>query len=115
MGSLSSANAKTSVPAFQPDEELHRRRIAEWSIQVMQGKLNNTGSFTLTNGVTSTTVTDARVGINSFIGFTPTTANAASEMGAGTMYLSTRGDSLFVITHANSASVDRTFAYCVLG
>lgn len=115
MGSLVSANAKTNIPAFQPEEDQHRRRIAEWSVQVMQGKLNNVGSVTLTTGVTSTTVVDARVGINSFIGFTPTTANAASEGGAGTMYLSTRGEGLFVVTHANSASADRTFQYCVLG
>lgn len=115
MGSLASANAKTSVPAFQPDESSHRQRIAEWSIQVMQGKLNNTGSVTLTAGVTSTSVADARVGINSFIGFMPKTANACSETGAGTMFVSTVGAEFFVITHANSASVDRTFGYCVLG
>lgn len=115
MGSLVSANAKSSIPAFQPEEDLHRRRIAEWSIQVMQGKLNNVGSVTLGAGVASTSVTDARVGINSFIGFMPTTANAASETGAGTMYVSTRGDGYFVITHANGASADRTFGYCVLG
>lgn len=110
-----SANARTSVPVFEPDDVQHRIRISNWAIQAAQGKLNNTGSVTLSAGVVSTSVSDARVGINSFIGFTPTTANAASEVGAGTMYLSTRGDSFFVITHANAASVDRTFAYCILG
>lgn len=113
MGSLVSANAKTNIPAFQPEEDQHRRRIAEWSVQVMQGKLNNIGSVTLAPGATSTTVVDARVGINSFIGFMPTTANAASA--GSSIYVATFGDGLFVVTHANSASVDKTFRYCVLG
>lgn len=110
-----SANARTSVPTFEPDDTQHRLRISQWAIQVMQGKLNNTGSCTLTNGVTSTSVVDARSGINSFIGFTPTTANAASETGAGTMYLKNRAEGVFTVKHANSASVDRTFVYCILG
>lgn len=110
-----SANARTSVPVFEPDDVQHRIRLSNWAIQAAQGKLNNTGSVTLSAGVASTSVSDARVGINSFIGFTPTTANAASETGAGTMFLSTRGDGFFVITHANNATADRTFAYCILG
>jgi|SRR5882672_3717100 len=113
MGSLASAQVKTSVPTFQVDDTEHRRRISEWAIQVMQGKLNNVGSVTLTTGITNTTVTDARVGINSFIGFTSTTSSGAVEV--ATMHLSSRGDGQFVVTHSNSAIADRTFIYCVLG
>lgn len=112
---LSAGSAKSSVPFYQPDEDQHRRRIAEWANQVMGGKLNNVGTCTLTGGVASTSVVDARVGVNSFIGFTPTTANAASELGAGTMYLKSTMKGVFTIKHANSASADRTFDFCILG
>lgn len=108
-----SANARTSIPVFEPDDTQHRIRIGSWAVQVMQGKLNNTGSVTLTALATSTTVVDARAGINSFIGFTPLTSSGAVEI--ATMYLSTRGDGQFIITHSNSVIADRTFVYCVLG
>lgn len=107
------ANARTSVPVFEPDDVQHRIRLSNWAIQAAQGKLNNTGSVTLATVATSTTVVDARAGINSFIGFTPVTSSGAVEV--ATMYLSTRGDGLFVITHSNSVIADRTFVYCVLG
>lgn len=113
MGSIASTQNKSSIPAYQPDENEHRQQIARWAIQVMQGKLNNYGSVTLTPGAGTTTVTDARVGINSFIGFMPTTANAASA--GPSMYVASRTDSQFIITHSNTGSVDKTFVYCVLG
>lgn len=86
-----------------------------WMRDVFQGKLMNTGSVTLTANVASTTVTDARAGLQSFIGFMPQTANAAAEIGAGTMYVATQGKQTFTITHANNAQTDRTFRYCLLG
>jgi hypothetical protein len=44
---------------------------------------------------------------------TPTTANAASAIAA--TYISTITNGSFIITHASSASVDRTFRYALLG
>ena len=110
-----SAGTRQALPPFLLDEREHRRQIAAWMREVHQGKLANTGSVTLTANVASTTVTDARAGAVSFIGFMPRTANAAAELGAGTMYVATQGKQTFTITHANNAQTDRTFRYCLLG
>jgi len=86
---------------------------------VMQGKTNNTGTVTLTASSATTTVTEAsnRIGEETVILFMPTTANAATEFGAGSMYVSSRSvaNNTFTITHANNAQVDRTFYYVLVG
>lgn len=82
---------------------------------LVDGKINAAGEVTLSASTASTTVTDYRVGSESVIVFTPTTANAAAEQGAGTMYLSARSKQSFTITHANNAQTDRTFIYLVIG
>ena len=43
------------------------------------------------------------------------TANAAAEVGAGTIYVSAKAQGSFTVTHANSATADRTFAYRIGG
>jgi len=84
--------------------------------QILVGRLNVVGTVTLTANVATTTVLDTRVGNDSAIPFMPTTANAAAEIGAGTMYVSTRtAGTSFVITHANNAQTDRIFVYCIIG
>jgi hypothetical protein len=90
-----------------------KRLAAAWILEANQGHLQNTGFVTLTANATSTTVVDARAGVNSFIGFMPRTANAASA--GPTLYVATQGKQTFTITHANSASVDKTFTYTILG
>lgn len=112
----SSATNRVSVPSgFVTDDAEFKRMTASWMLEANQGHLANTGTVTLTALVASTTVADARAGANSFIGFMPTTANAAAEIGAGTMYVSTQGKQQFIITHAVGAAVDRTFRYAILG
>lgn len=111
-----SAGSRVSiVPGFLSNDPEWKRGIATWAMEVNQGHLNNTGSITLTANVASTTVTDARAGANSFIGFMPQTVNAAAEIGAGTLYVATQGKQTFTITHANNAQADRTFRYTILG
>lgn len=107
-----SANAQTSVPSFEPDETKHRRRIAAWAGEVMQGHINATGSVTLAANTVSTVVSDARVGINSVPVLQPATANALSA--APTVWVSTIGKQTFTITHANTSATDKTFRYVVL-
>lgn len=92
----------------------------EWSAKlaravnnILKGKTNNTGSVTLTANAASTTVTDPRVGYNSVVTLSPTTANAASAV--ATTYIATYGDGTFTITHVNDAQVDKTFKYIVTG
>lgn len=110
-----SAGTRTVPPLWNPNESEHRRQIASWVIQAHQGKISNTGTVTLTANAQSTTVADARAGIVSFVGFMPLTLNAASEVAAGTMFVSTQGNEFFVITHASAASADRNFRYALLG
>lgn len=100
-----------------------------WSAQsvvtrIMNGKTNNTGSVTLTenSATTSVTVAYGTIGIDTVILFMPTTANAATEFGAGSMYVSARSvstspstSSTFTLTHVNNAQTDRTFKYILVG
>lgn len=80
-----------------------------------QGHLGNIGNVTLTTSTAATSVTDFRVGQFSFISFMPTTANAAVELAAGTMFVSSRSAEGFTITHASTTTADRAFVYCILG
>ena len=91
--------------------------IADVVNRIMDGKTNNTGDVTLTASSATSTVTDHRVGVDSVILFMPTTASAATEFAAGTMYVSSRSipNRTFTITHVNSATADRTFRYVVIG
>lgn len=95
-----------------------REQLVRLSVQVdqiMNGKHRAIGAVTLTAAAATTTVTDARVGGNSKITYSPTTANASAEIGAGTIYVSAKNEGSFVVTHANNAQADRTFDYTISG
>ena len=63
------------LPPFGGDQ----RAVAEIVNNIMDGKTNNTGSVTLANsGATSTTITDARIGVDSVILLMPTDDISAS-------------------------------------
>lgn len=85
--------------------------------QVLAGKLNATADVTLTASVATTVVRDPRIGVNSWLGFDPLTANAATEKAAGTMYVlsANRITGQATITHANNAQTDRSFKLLVIG
>lgn len=84
---------------------------------MLTGKLNATGSITLTANSATTTLTDARLGIDSFIDFDPMTAHAAADRAAGEPYVLTanRTNGVFTLTHSNTADTDRTFKYLIIG
>jgi LDH2 family malate/lactate/ureidoglycolate dehydrogenase len=107
------------APENMPEVMEWCRRIARVVNQAMQGKANNTGTVTLTANSATTTVTEApnRIGDATVILFMPTTANAATEFGAGSLYVSARSvaNNTFTITHANNAQNDRTFNYVLVG
>ena len=90
------------------------RDVSDVVNNILAGKQNNTDSVTLTNSATSTAVTDYRVGPTSVILFMPTTADGASELAAGGMYVSARAENTFTITHA-SATTPRSYDYVVVG
>jgi len=84
----------------------------------LQGKVTSFGTVTLATSATSTTVTNQLVGDNSVILLFPQTANAAAEIGNGTIYAKPADYAVgasFKLTHANNSQADRTFGYVILG
>jgi uroporphyrinogen-III synthase len=107
------------VPEYHSDHPNLLRSIIRIIRNMMQGKTNNTDTVTLTANSATTTVTLAagRLSNDTVIVFMPTTANAATEFGAGSLYVSAKNvdSNTFTITHANNAQNDRTFSYALIG
>jgi hypothetical protein len=80
-----------------------------------EGRSNAKGQFTCTTGAASTVVTAPNCGLESEIFLFPRHANAASELGAGTIYVSAVAQGAFTVTHANNATANRTFSYAIVG
>ena len=91
------------------------RLVAEVVNGLMAGKDNATGDITLTANQATTTLTDRRIGPDSVLLFMPKTANAAAEIGNGTLYVSATGKETATVTHANNAQSDRTYKFVVRG
>ena len=83
--------------------------------QLAAGRSNAVGTVTLTVSAATTTVSDNNCAAGSVPILIPTTANAATEIGNGTMYISAVANKSFTITHANSATTGRTFLYALHG
>ena len=98
-----------------PSEATNPRQISQVVNNILDGKVNSTGSFTCATSAASTVVTDFRAGKQSIILFMPTTANAATEVGNGTIFVSARNKQSFTVTHANNSQADRSFGYAILG
>lgn len=98
------------------DWMLHARNTIN---NCLNGKTNNTGAVTLATSTATTVVTLAkgRLGPNTVILFEPTTANAAAEIGAGTMWVSTKDplNNQFMITNASNTQNNRTFNFILVG
>jgi len=73
------------------------------------------GEVTLDTNQATTSVSNAAMRSTKKVVLIPTTANAAAELGAGGLYISDKSDGSFTITHANSATTERTFDYLILG
>ena len=91
--------------------------------QLGAGRSNAVGSVTLATGSATTTVSVANGAITqsgliapgSVPILIPTTANAATEFGAGTWYISAVAKDSFTITHTNSGTTGRTFLWAIVG
>lgn len=83
--------------------------------QLAAGRSNAVGCVTLATASATTTVTTANCAPGSTPILVPASANAAAEVGNGTMYVSSVASGSFTITHANSATTGRTFLYAILG
>lgn len=106
-------NQFPQVPLSIPDTGQHLRLVSTSLNNTINGKLNSTGSITLTASATSTTLTDARIGGNSVILFMPTTANARTALSS--LYVSARANGSATLTHASSTNADQNLSYCVIG
>lgn len=77
--------------------------------ELAAGASNSLDEITLSAGATATLVTDRRATPDSHIALCPLTANAAAAI--PTTYVSSRTQGAFTLSHANAATVDRTFSY----
>lgn len=102
-----------SAPEAWANEVEHRRKLARTANLALAGKLNAVIQVTLTPNSTTTTVTDKRIGANTFVGFQATTADAAAAL-AG-LYVSSQNNGTATLTHASASSVDRTFNVLLIG
>jgi hypothetical protein len=93
------------------DANLERMRVTVNESQ--RGRLNATGTVTLTANAASTTVTDPEFTAEMVPVLMATTANGAAAI--ATTYVSARTNGTFTLTHANNAQTDRTFLYIRIG
>lgn len=100
---------------FPATNEKDTSRIVQAIRDLFQGRSNAMGSFTCALNEATTTVVHPNVGLESTIHLSPRHANAAAEIGAGTIYISAVGRGSFTVTHANSATANRTFQYAIVG
>jgi hypothetical protein len=102
-------------PAEAYDTPGFKRRLFEVLELLLNGRTRNQGSITLDASVTTTAVDNPNFESHQTVVFSPLTANAAAEIGAGGMYVSSRTTGQFTITHANNAQTDRNFEYVFVG
>jgi hypothetical protein len=104
------------MTAFVPSiTETDLKRIVLSIQQLASGRSNAVGSVTLATSASSTTVTDGNCSVGSTPLLTPVTANAAVEVGNGTLYVSAVANGSFTLVHANSTTTGRTFLYALVG
>jgi hypothetical protein len=89
------------------------RDVAEIVNNAMNGKTNNSGTFTLATSVTETTVSNERAGFDSIIVLSPRTENAATE--SDHTYIKTKAKGSFIIGHRNTSHTDVTYDYIIVG
>lgn len=102
-----------AVPLFSNNPADHRRRIAEAVNGMMGGKINATASVTLNASATTTTITDARIGADTYIELSPLTASAATAKPS--VYVSAQQTGQATLTHASNAAADQTFRALLIG
>lgn len=103
------------LPELTTNDPNHVRRITEMANRMNRGGINVTKDLTLTANAASTTLTDARISAQSFIGLQPITANAATALATTYVAAATQIKGSAVITHANNSQTDRTFRVLIIG
>lgn len=95
--------------------ETDPKKIVRAIQQLASGRSNAVGRVTLATGAASTVVTDNNCAAGSVPVLVPATANAAAEVGNGTLFVSAVADGSFTIAHANAATAGRSFLYVLIG
>ena len=91
------------------------RRLSICVNEILHGGQNNVLDITLAANVTSTTVTDNRIGGSTRPNLQATSASAATEAASGNLWVATPTQYNVVIHHSNTAATDRTFSLTLGG
>lgn len=97
-----------TLPVFGADN----RVISEVVRGIMDGKTNNTGSFTTTQNTTSSILYDERIGYDSVILFSPINDKGASELAS--LYVNSTNQGSATIHHGRH-NFDCKYKYIVVG
>ena len=87
--------------------------IVDSLIEVIKGRQNNVGTFSLVPSTTLTVVQFVNCSKGSNVSLTARTANAAAAL--ATTYISSVDQGSFTVTHVSAGTGDRTFGYEVTG
>lgn len=109
------AGAPSALMPFLQQVAGYLGRLREVVNNLLRGKLNVTRDVTLTANAGATIVNDPRIGGSSSIQLMALSANAAAEIGNGTIWWSAPGDQTVTLNHANNAQTDRTFRLTIIG
>lgn len=93
----------------------HGRQLAAAAALAMQGKINAVVTFTLTANAGSTVLTDPRLTASAAVVLDPMTANAAAALATTYATEANRNKGTWTLTHANTATTDRTFRALLIG
>lgn len=95
--------------------ETSMAKILQSIRELWEGRSDAVGTVTLTANVTTTTVAAANLSAKSRIHLEPRTANAAGALATTYITAANHLQGSFVITHANTATTDRTFGWSARG
>ena len=88
------------------------RSVAEIVNNLVEGKSNNTGTFSTAVSTTTTTLSDERIGFNSVIVIMPLDSNSAAELIDVYFDTFTQGS---CTVHHGSHGVSRNYRYIIVG
>jgi hypothetical protein len=103
------------MSVFLPPDGGTGREVSIAVNELAQGRLRTVGSITLVASSATTTLAEQNIAAQSALVLVPLTANAAAEIGNGTLYTTDNSTGSIVINHANNGQTDRTFRYVIFG
>lgn len=100
-----------------PSGQTDQRQINNSIRQLLEGRMNGVGSFTLTHdgSATTTTVTAPNCGPNSVVFLSPMTDWAAASYPTTYVKASDVSPGQFIVTHQPTTNDTETFGYVCLG